>query len=175
MNHEYEATFLAVHAPQPQHLRGRLCGRRGWVRLRDEGTRATLALKQVTDATTIDGTKEVEIELTDLRATAEILSPDRSHRGPLPGEPPRGMADGRGRLCFRHMAGPSDLSGDRGPRRGVGAPCRRATGPRLLHARFGSDDEIYKSESGRDILAEPTLLFSDAEKRRAQSADARRE
>ncbi|GBQ02975.1 hypothetical protein SSP531S_44390 [Streptomyces spongiicola] len=31
-------------------------------------------------------------------------------------------------------------------------------------ARFGSVDEIYKSEAGRDILAEPTLLFSDAEK-----------
>ena len=27
-------------------------------------------------------------------------------------------------------------------------------------ARFGSVDEIYMSEIGRDILAEPTLLFS---------------
>ncbi|EFE76508.1 hypothetical protein P376_0855 [Streptomyces sp. HCCB10043] len=31
-------------------------------------------------------------------------------------------------------------------------------------ARFGSVDEIYKSEAGRDILAEPTLLFSEAGK-----------
>ncbi|MEV8631459.1 hypothetical protein AB0395_07355 [Streptosporangium sp. NPDC051023] len=31
-------------------------------------------------------------------------------------------------------------------------------------ARFGSVDEIYKSEMGRDILAEPTLLFSQADK-----------
>lgn len=29
-------------------------------------------------------------------------------------------------------------------------------------ARFGSVDEIYKSEAGRDILTEPTLLFADA-------------
>ena len=28
------------------------------------------------------------------------------------------------------------------------------------HARFGSVDEIYKTENGRDILSEPTLLFS---------------
>lgn len=31
-------------------------------------------------------------------------------------------------------------------------------------ARFGSVDEIYKSEASRDILAEPTLLFADADK-----------
>jgi adenylate cyclase class 2 len=29
-------------------------------------------------------------------------------------------------------------------------------------ARFGSVDEIYQSEMGRDILAEPALLFADA-------------
>ncbi len=30
-------------------------------------------------------------------------------------------------------------------------------------ARFGSVDEIYKTEAGRDILAEPTLLFADTD------------
>jgi adenylate cyclase, class 2 len=30
-------------------------------------------------------------------------------------------------------------------------------------ARFGSVDEIYKSELGRDILAEPTLLFASTD------------
>lgn len=44
-----------------------------WIRLRDEGTRSTLTLKQVTDAMTIDGTKETETELCDLHAMAEIL------------------------------------------------------------------------------------------------------
>ncbi|GAB2934823.1 hypothetical protein GCM10027028_38110 [Streptomyces sundarbansensis] len=39
-------------------------------------------------------------------------------------------------------------------------------------ARFGSVDEIYKSESGRDILAEPTLLFSEAEKQKGASPTA---
>jgi adenylate cyclase, class 2 len=45
-----------------------------WVRLRDEGTRSTLTLKQVTDPSTIDGTTEIETEVADLRAMAEILS-----------------------------------------------------------------------------------------------------
>jgi hypothetical protein len=30
-------------------------------------------------------------------------------------------------------------------------------------ARFGSVDEIYKSELGRDILAEATLIFANAD------------
>ncbi len=44
-----------------------------WIRLWDEGTRSTLTLKQVTDGTRIDGTKEIETEVTDLHATADIL------------------------------------------------------------------------------------------------------
>ncbi len=44
-----------------------------WLRLRDEGTRSTLTLKQVTDATAIDGTTEIETEVTDLHAMADIL------------------------------------------------------------------------------------------------------
>ena len=35
-----------------------------------------------------------------------------------------------------------------------------ALGLDYSRARFGSVDEIYISEVGRDILAEPTLLFS---------------
>ncbi|WP_396897530.1 hypothetical protein [Nocardia colli] len=31
-------------------------------------------------------------------------------------------------------------------------------------ARFGSVDEIYKSETGRNILTEPTLLFEEPTK-----------
>lgn len=39
-------------------------------------------------------------------------------------------------------------------------------------ARFGSVDEIYRSEMGRDILVEPTLLFADAAENGATSAAA---
>jgi adenylate cyclase class 2 len=38
-----------------------------------------------------------------------------------------------------------------------------AVGLDYSKARFGSVDEIYKSEPGRDILAEPTLLFADSD------------
>lgn len=44
-----------------------------WLRLRDEGGKKTLTLKQVSDATTINGTTEIEIEVNDLDKTAELL------------------------------------------------------------------------------------------------------
>jgi adenylate cyclase, class 2 len=37
-----------------------------------------------------------------------------------------------------------------------------ALGLDYTQARFGSVDEIYKTELGRDILAEPTLLFANS-------------
>lgn len=43
-----------------------------WLRLRDEGGKTTLTLKQVTDATHINGTTEIEVEVDDLEATAEV-------------------------------------------------------------------------------------------------------
>ena len=49
-----------AHPADAQDLRERRLEDRAWVRLRDEGTRSTLTLKQVTDATTINGTTEVE-------------------------------------------------------------------------------------------------------------------
>ncbi len=94
MKHEYEAKFLAVDVADlqdklvalgavqafPRTLLTRkifesdaLDGSQ-WVRLRNEGTRTTLTLKQVTDATSIHGTTEIETEVSDLHAMAEILS-----------------------------------------------------------------------------------------------------
>ncbi len=97
MKHEYEAKFLAVDVAGLQNKLSALGAVQAfprtlltrkifendslddgsWIRLRDEGTRSTLTLKQVTDATTIDGTKEIETEVTDLHAMADILR--RSH------------------------------------------------------------------------------------------------
>jgi adenylate cyclase, class 2 len=39
--------------------------------------------------------------------------------------------------------------------------CAAGRGLDYSQARFGSVDEIYKSELGRDILAEDTLTFAD--------------
>jgi hypothetical protein len=44
-----------------------------WLRLRDEIGKTTLTLKQVSDATNINGTTEIEIEVDDLDKAAELL------------------------------------------------------------------------------------------------------
>lgn len=184
MKHEYEAKFLAVDVTglqaeltalgAVQALPRTLLTRRifendsldegAWLRLRDEGTRSTLTLKQVTDATTIDGTKEVETEVTDLHAMADILRRvgltevryQENYREEWRlGEVAFDFDTWPGLPTFLEIEGPDEAS------------VRRAAALLDLdysEARFGSVDEIYKSEAGRDILAESTLLFSDAEK-----------
>jgi adenylate cyclase class 2 len=47
-----------------------------------------------------------------------------------------------------------------------------AVGLDYAAARFGSVDEIYQCEMGRDILAEPTLLFASAAEKGAAPAAA---
>ncbi|MBV2365914.1 class IV adenylate cyclase [Streptomonospora nanhaiensis] len=183
MQHEYEATFLAVDTAD---LRTRLEGlgavrvfprtrftRRifeggaleagAWVRLRDEGTRSTLTLKQVTDATAIDGTTEVETEVGDPRAVAEILErvglrqaryQENDREEWRLGEVVFDFDTWPGLPTFLEVEGPDEDSV-----RGAAA----LLGLDYARARFGSVDEIYRSEAGRDILAEPVLLFADAE------------
>ena len=124
MKHEYEAKFLAIDinairttltalgAKQvfPRTLLTRkifendTLARGAWVRLRNEGSRSTLTLKQVTDATTIDGTTEIETTVGDLAAMAEILTHLGAPGGSVPRELPRGMAARRGHLRHRHLA-----------------------------------------------------------------------
>jgi adenylate cyclase class 2 len=189
MKHEYEAKFLAIDVADlhtrltalgavqafPRTLLTRkifendALDRGAWVRLRDEGTRSTLTLKQVTDATTIDGTTEIETEVTDLHAMAEILRNV-------------GMREVRYQENYREEWRLGEVAFDfdtwpdlptfveiEGPDE---ASVRQAAALLELdyaEARFGSVDEIYKSEAGRDILAEPTLLFAD-EKRTAPAS-----
>ncbi|QNE75976.1 CYTH domain-containing protein [Streptomyces finlayi] len=184
MKHEYEAKFLAIDVAglqakltalgAAQAFPRTLLTRKifendaleggAWVRLRDEGTRSTLTLKQVTDATTIDGTTEIETEVTDLHAMAEIL---RS----------LGMREVRYQENYREEWRLGEVAFDfdtwpdlptfveiEGPDEASVRQAAALLGLDYSEARFGSVDEIYKSESGRDILAEPTLLFADADK-----------
>ncbi|MFG2113179.1 class IV adenylate cyclase [Streptomyces sp. NPDC048718] len=180
MKHEYEATFLNIDVPAlkdklialgaTQALPRTLLTRKifendaldsgAWLRLRNEGPRSTLTLKQVTDATTINGTTEIETEIGDLHAMADILR----HLG---------LAEVRYQENYREEWRLGEIAFDfdtwpdlptfieiEGPDE---ASVRRAAsmlGLNYSEARFGSVDEIYKSEMGRDILAEPTLLFS---------------
>jgi adenylate cyclase, class 2 len=134
-----------------------------WVRLRNEGTRSTLTLKQVSDATTIDGTTEIETEVTDLHAMAEILRRlglrevryQENYREEWRlGEIAFDLDTWPDLPTFIEIEGPDEAS------------VRRAAALLELdydRARFGSVDEIYKTEMGRDILAEPTLLFADSD------------
>ncbi|MDV9188428.1 class IV adenylate cyclase [Streptomyces sp. SR27] len=181
MKHEYEAKFLNVDVTALQDKLTALGATQAfprtlltrkifendaldggaWLRLRDEGTRSTLTLKQVTDATTIDGTTEIETEVTDLHAMADILRRlgltevryQENYReewrlgavafdfDTWPDLPTFVEIEGPDEASVRQAADLLDLD--------------------YTEARFGSVDEIYKSEAGRDILAEPTLLFAD--------------
>lgn len=190
MKHEYEAKFLAIDVDAlqakltnlgatqtfPRTLLTRkifendaLDGGQ-WIRLRDEGTRSTLTLKHVTDATRIDGTTEIETEVTDLHAMAEIL------RG-------LGLREVRYQENYREEWRLGEVAFDfdtwpdlptfieiEGPDEASVRQAAALLDLDYAEARFGSVDEIYKSEAGRDILAEPTLLFADADKSDAPSA-----
>lgn len=190
MKHEYEAKFLDIDVDALQTKltslgamqtfpRTRLTRKifendaldtGQWIRLRDEGTRSTLTLKHVTDATRIDGTTEIETEVSDLHAMAGIL------RG-------LGLREVRYQENYREEWHLGEVAFDfdtwpdlptfieiEGPDE---ASVRQAAALLDLDysaARFGSVDEIYKSEAGRDILAEPTLLFADANHAAAPAA-----
>ncbi|MCQ0024459.1 class IV adenylate cyclase [Streptomyces somaliensis DSM 40738] len=184
MKHEYEAKFLAVDASGLQAKLAALGAVQAfprtlltrkifendsldggaWIRLRDEGTRSRLTLKQVTDATTIDGTKEIETEVSDLHAMADILRR-------------AGLTEVRYQENYREEWRLGEVAFDfdtwpdlptfleiEGPDEASVRQAAALLGLDYSEARFGSVDEIYRSESGRDILAEPALLFSDAEK-----------
>ncbi|VVB81807.1 CYTH domain protein [uncultured archaeon] len=44
-----------------------------WIRLRDDGSRITLAVKEIEDESKIEGTKEVEVAVGDFEKTRELL------------------------------------------------------------------------------------------------------
>ncbi|WP_055532513.1 class IV adenylate cyclase [Streptomyces graminilatus] len=183
MKHEYEAKFLDIDVDALQTKlaalgatqtfpRTRLTrkifendalGTGQWIRLRNEGTRSTLTLKHVTDATRIDGTTEIETEVSDPHAMAGIL------RG-------LGLREVRYQENYREEWHLGEVAFDfdtwpdlptfveiEGPDEASVRQAAALLGLDYSTARFGSVDEIYKSEAGRDILAEPTLLFADTD------------
>lgn len=190
MKHEYEAKFLDIDVAA---LQAKLTGLGAtqtfprtrltrkifendaleagqWIRLRDEGTRSTLTLKHVTDATRIDGTTEIETEVADLDAMADIL------RG-------LGLREVRYQENYREEWHLGEVAFDfdtwpdlptfieiEGPDEASVRQAAALLGLDYTAARFGSVDEIYMSEASRDILAEPTLLFADADRTAAPAA-----
>ncbi|MGW1789218.1 class IV adenylate cyclase [Streptomyces tubercidicus] len=178
--HEYEAKFLeidvdalrdhlkAAGAEQlfPKTLFTRLIFENDtvqgeqWLRLRDEGGKTTLTLKQVTDASHINGTTEIEVEVSDLEKTAELLKA-------------LGLRQVRYQQNYREewqLGGvtydldtwpdlPTFLEVEGSSEQAVRTAVAKL-GLDYNEARFGSIDLIYKSELNRDILTENTLLFA---------------
>ncbi|MEJ8649445.1 class IV adenylate cyclase [Streptomyces sp. MS1.AVA.3] len=178
--HEYEAKFLeidvdalrdhlkAAGAEQvfPKTLFTRLIFENDtvqgeqWLRLRDEGGKTTLTLKQVTDASHINGTTEIEVEVSDLEKTAELLKA-------------LGLRQVRYQQNYREewqLDGvtydvdtwpdlPTFLEVEGSSEQAVRTAVVKL-GLDYNEARFGSIDLIYKSELNRDILTENTLLFA---------------
>jgi adenylate cyclase class 2 len=143
-----------------------------WVRLRDEGTRTTLTLKQVTDAGSIHGTTEIETEVGDLGAMAEILTN-------------LGLREVRYQENYREEWQLGDVAFDfdtwpdlptfleiEGPDEQSVRQAAADLGLDYAQARFGSVDAIYKGEAGRDILTEPALLLADTARDEALRASA---
>ncbi|PIR04648.1 MAG: hypothetical protein COV57_03295 [Candidatus Liptonbacteria bacterium CG11_big_fil_rev_8_21_14_0_20_35_14] len=94
MKNEYESSFININENEikekleaigaklikPKKLQKRIIFKnnttdesRSWVRLRDEGDKITLTLKQVLDSASIHGTKEIEIIVNNFNKTAELL------------------------------------------------------------------------------------------------------
>ncbi|RKN10130.1 class IV adenylate cyclase [Streptomyces radicis] len=179
--HEYEAKFLAIDVEMlrgkirnagakqvfPKSMFTRLIFENDavqgeqWLRLRDEGGKTTLTLKQVSDATHIGGTTEIEIEVSDLEKTAELLKAV-------------GLRQVRYQQNYREEWQIGGITYDfdtwpdlptflevEGPSEEAVRAAVANLGLDYTEARFGSIDLIYKSEANRDILAEPTLLFSE--------------
>jgi adenylate cyclase class 2 len=130
-----------------------------WLRLRDEGGKTTLTLKQVSDATTINGTTEIEVEVDSLETTSELLKAI-------------GLRQVRYQQNYREEWQLGDITYDfdtwpdlptfleiEGPSEDAVRMAVKDLGYNYGQARYGSIDLIYKGETGRDILAEPTLLF----------------
>ncbi|MDX2544372.1 CYTH domain-containing protein [Streptomyces sp. WI04-05B] len=150
---EYEAKFLEID------VEGTLGA------LRTAGAeqvfpKTTLTLKQVTDATHIHGTTEIEIEVDDLAKTAELLAA-------------LGLRQVRYQQNYREEWQLGGVTYDfdtwpdlptfleiEGPSEAAVKEAVAELGLDYGQARFGSIDLIYKSEVGRDILSEPTLLFT---------------
>jgi adenylate cyclase class 2 len=135
---------------------------RSWLRLRARDGHATLTLKRAAgDAPSLDSIRELEIAVSDFDACRELLQA-------IGLEPVRYQESYReewrldgviydidewpGLPVFLEVEGPSP------------AAVQSAAGQLGLDfaaASFGSVDELYKERLGRDILAEPVLIFGD--------------
>ena len=178
---EYEARFTNVDVAQltaalaargalqslPRTLMKRVIfqnaeieGKRGWLRLRQEGATAMLTYKQATGETsTVDSVLEVQTPVGDFDATQRLLEAvgfeavryQENYReewqldgvtydfDTWPDLPPFVEVEGPGEAAVRNAS--------------------EALGLDFALATFGAVDELYQRELGRDILKESRLTF----------------
>ncbi len=185
MKHEYEATFLSVDVAALQARLTALgatqtfapCSRARSSRTTPSATASgsasatrapcsTLTLKQVTDSTTIDGTTEIETEVTDLHAMADILR----HIGL---REVRYQENYREEWRLGEVAFDFDTWPDLPTFVEIEGPDEASvrTAAALLdldytEARFGSVDEIYKSEAAATSSPSPPSSSPTRKRRR---------
>ena len=130
------------------------------MRLRNEGDKTTLTLKQVADTSTIRGTKEIELKVDDFENTNQFLEGV-------------GLSKKRYQENYREEWQLGDILFDfdtwpdmptfleiEGPNEIIIKDVALKLGLDYSQAKFGSIDTIYLREYGRDILKEDTLLFN---------------
>jgi adenylate cyclase class 2 len=139
-----------------------IAGRRGWLRLRDEGVRITLTYKEAVRDGAVDALNEAEIVVADFDGTRTLLEAtgfrpvryQESYREEWRLDDVRYDIDTWPDLpTFLEVEGPSEDAVSR---------AAHALGLDLATAGFGSVDELYMTALGRNILAESQLLFPTA-------------
>jgi adenylate cyclase class 2 len=184
MTPEFEARFLSVNVDaitarlrdrgatctMPRTLMRRvvlqnqdISDRRGWLRLREQGDKTLLTYKQVNDdadlASGIDSILEAEVEVADFHAAQHLLEAmgfttvryQENYREEWQLDGVIYDLDTWPDLpTYIEVEGPDE------------AAVRAAAMLNLDYntATFGSVDEVYLKMLGRDILAEPRLVFT---------------
>jgi adenylate cyclase, class 2 len=133
----------------------------GWLRLRDQGESITLTYKQTAgDTAAIDRILEAEIGVSDFDATSQLLqamgfTPQRYQENYREewhlGDVTFDIDTWPDLPTFLEIEGLDEQS-VRAATAAIGLDYGQAT--------FGSVDEVYQTRLGRDILAEPRLVFS---------------
>ena len=180
VQHEYEAKFLNIDQDKiksrlkvlggkltkPKQLSRRAIfennitsSSHSWVRLRDEGDKVTLTLKQVTDTSTIHGTKEIELVVNDFEKTSQFLEGIGLTKKRYQENYREEWRLGNVIYDFDTWPNMPTLLEIEGPDEATVKDTAETFGLDYSRAKFGSIDTIYLKEYGRDILKEETLIF----------------
>jgi len=130
-----------------------------WVRLRDEGDKITLSLKQVTDNSTIHGTRELEIIVNNFEKTAQFLEGIGLIKKRYQENYREEWQLNNTKFDFDTWPDMPILLEIEGLDESNVKDMAQKLGFDYSKAKFGSIDSIYLEKYNRDILKETTLVF----------------